>query len=85
MDTSVHGKAVRFDERYLSVELDDGRVISTPLDWYPELQAATAEQRTGWQFICDDTGIEWSELDYHLSIESMLVGSHVEHQHSLAS
>ena len=72
MNGTPIGKAVRFDDRYLHVELDDGRVISTPMDWYPELQAASLKQLSRYSFICRNTGIEWPELDYQLSIESML-------------
>jgi len=67
------GKAVHIDERYLHVELKDGRVISTPMSWYPELQNATLAQLADYRFICRGTGIEWPVLDYHLSIEAMLV------------
>ncbi|MDP3008001.1 MAG: DUF2442 domain-containing protein [Methylococcales bacterium] len=73
MNILTKGKAVHFDDRYLHVELEDGRVILTPMSWYKELQTATFKQLTNYQFICQGTGIEWNELDYHLSIESMLL------------
>jgi hypothetical protein len=68
----VKGKAVHFDARYLHVELEDGRIISTPMDWYKDLQSATMSQLKDYTFICRGTGIEWPAIDYHLSIESML-------------
>jgi hypothetical protein len=71
---SLTGKNVTFDNRYLHVELSDGRIISTPMSWYPELQQSTVQQINHFSFICDDTGIEWPEIDYHLSIDSMLIG-----------
>jgi hypothetical protein len=73
MNISVKGKSVHFDDRYLHVELEDGRAILTPMLWYKELQAATFKQLVNYQFICQGTGIEWPDLDYHLSIESMLL------------
>ncbi|MEI6708985.1 MAG: DUF2442 domain-containing protein [Methylococcales bacterium] len=73
MRTLVKGKSVHFDDRYLHVELEDGRVILTPMSWYKELQTATFKQLSDYQFICQGTGIEWEALDYHLSIESMLL------------
>jgi hypothetical protein len=73
MNILTKGKAVHFDDRYLHVELEDGRVILTPMSWYKELQTATFKQLTNYQFICQGTGIEWTELDYHLSIDSMLL------------
>ena len=72
MNTSSKGKTVRFDDQYLHVELNDGRIISTPMVWYKELQNATINQILNYKFICANTGIEWPDLDYHLSIESML-------------
>lgn len=72
MNTLVTGKSVHFDDRYLHVELEDGRIILTPMSWYKELQEASLRQLSHYQFICQGTGIEWPELDYHLSIESML-------------
>jgi hypothetical protein len=73
MNTSLKGKSVHFDDQYLHVELEDGRMISTPMSWYKELQESSLKQLTHYQFICNGTGIEWPELDYHLSIESMLM------------
>jgi hypothetical protein len=72
MTGSIKGEAVHFDDRYLHVELEDGRVISTPMEWYKDLQSATLQELGHYTFICRGTGIEWLELDYHLSIESML-------------
>jgi len=71
---SSTGKQVTFDNRHLHVELADGRIISTPMSWYPELQRATVEQIANYNLICSNTGIEWPDIDYHLSIESMLAG-----------
>lgn len=72
MNISAKGKQVGFDDRYLRVELEDGRVILTPISWYHELLTASLQQLRNYRFICNNTGIEWPELDYHLSIESML-------------
>jgi hypothetical protein len=70
--TGLAGKAVRFDNQHLHVELADGRIISTPLCWYPELEQTSIKILNRYHFICNATGIEWDELDYHLSIEAML-------------
>lgn len=77
MNTSK-GKRISFNNNYLNVELEDGRIIATPLDWYPELKNATIEQIENYRFICRKTGIEWSELDYHLSIETMIKGKFIK-------
>ncbi|KOR32932.1 hypothetical protein TI05_04150 [Achromatium sp. WMS3] len=73
MNGFLKGKVARFDDRYLHVELEDGRIISTPISWYKKLQSASLLQLQNYQFICRGTGIEWPEMDYHLSIESMLI------------
>ena len=77
MNTSVRGKSVHFDDRYLHVELEDERIISTPISWYKELQSASLFQLKKYSFVCQGTGIEWPDIDYHLSIESMLL-SHIQ-------
>jgi len=41
MTTLLKGKQVYLDHKYLHVELEDGRVISTPISWYRELQEAS--------------------------------------------
>lgn len=71
----IKGKEVHFDDAYLHVKLSDERIISTPLDWYKPLKNATFDQLKNYTFICLGFGIEWEELDYQLSIESML---HIE-------
>lgn len=65
-------KNIRFDSQYLHVELEDGRVISTPLDWYPELLSLNEEQKRNYRLIAGKSLIEWSHIDLHLDIEEML-------------
>ena len=72
MNSSLKGKMIHFGESYLHVELDDKRIISTPMEWYPQLRDASLRQLTNYRFICRGTGIEWPDLDYHLSIVAML-------------
>ena len=72
MNGLVKGKEVHFDDDYLHIKLDDGRIISTPIDWYEPLKNATIEELKNYKLICRGTGIEWEKLDYHLSIDSML-------------
>ena len=68
----IRGKNVRFSDNMLIVELEDGRIIGTPISWYKPLQEAKLSELNDYHFICDNTGIEWENLDYHLSIISML-------------
>jgi len=65
---------VRVSGDTLSVELSDGRTISVPLDWYPRLTHATAEERSHWRFIGGGHGIHWEDLDEDISVEGLLAG-----------
>lgn len=59
----------------LTVWVDDGRVISFPLDWYPSLMSATAAQRARWRRSGAGRGIHWPALDYDLSVDGLLSGA----------
>ncbi len=76
MNGLIKGKEVHFDDEYLHVKLEDGRIISTPMEWYEPLKKASISQLKDYKLICMNTGIEWESIDYHLSIESMLEVSH---------
>ena len=75
MNGLIKGKEVHFDDEYLHVKLEDGRIISTPLDCYEPLKKASINELKNYKFICMNTGIEWKSIDYHLNIESMLAFS----------
>jgi len=64
--------AVEITESELVVRLADGRMIATPLVWYPPLLNATAEQRTN--AVLGPMGIHWPDLDEDLSVAGMLAG-----------
>jgi hypothetical protein len=78
MNGLIKASDVNVDGSYLHVTLEDGRIISTPMQWYKPLQNATLAQLNNYQFICLGTGIEWKEFDYQLSIEGMLVSTRNE-------
>ena len=65
--------AVSCSDAALTVTLADGRVITTPLWWYPRLQRATVAQRARHEIM--PLGIHWPELDEDLSILGMLAGA----------
>ena len=72
MNGLIKGKEVHFDDEYLHVKLEDGRIISTPMEWYEPLRKASIAELKNYKLICMNTGIEWESIDYHLNIESML-------------
>jgi hypothetical protein len=65
--------AVAFTATELIVTLADGRRISTPIDWYPRLKAATPAQRQKFEIM--PMGIHWPDLDEDLSVAGMLKGN----------
>ncbi|HEU5272671.1 MAG TPA: DUF2442 domain-containing protein [Xanthobacteraceae bacterium] len=65
-------RSVEFTASELVVTLSDGRKITTPLDWYPRLRAASAAQRANYELM--PMGIHWPDLDEDLGIAGMLKG-----------
>jgi hypothetical protein len=65
---------IRFDDTRLLVELSDGRLLGTPIRWYPRLANATPEQRANWRLAGADEGVHWPDVDEDLSLEGMLAG-----------
>jgi hypothetical protein len=63
---------VRFDATTFWVELADGRVIGTPLAWFPRLLHATAEQRQRVEL--SPFGLHWDEIDEDISVAGLLAG-----------
>jgi hypothetical protein len=66
---------VSFSADSLSVTLNDGRVITAPLTWYPRLRQATPAQRNHWKTAGGGYGIHWLDLDEDLSTEGLLLGA----------
>lgn len=58
----------------LKVVLADGREVTAPLEWFPRLKKATADQRKKWHLIGGGIGIHWDFLDEDISVETLLSG-----------
>lgn len=56
----------------LIVGLADGRVIATPLLWFPRLSYGTVAERN--HFVVQRAGIHWPDLDEDISVETLLLG-----------
>ena len=65
-------RSVEVTASELVVTLADGRKITTPLDWYPRLKAATPVQRANFELM--PMGIHWPDIDEDLGIVGMLRG-----------
>jgi hypothetical protein len=58
----------------LTVDLNDGRSLVVPLDWYPRLLHATESERGNWRLLGSGYAIEWPGLDEHIGMEGLLAG-----------
>ena len=76
VDNRIRATTLDFTDDYLIVYLDDARVIQVPLIWFPRLYNATPEQLRNYSWIGRGTGIEWPDLDEHLSVHGFLTGQH---------
>ncbi len=70
--------SVQFSDGMLRVQLQDGREIATPLEWYPVLMQAAPEQQANMELSL--SGIYWPDLDEDLSIAGMLRGVRPPHR-----
>ena len=73
-------QSLEFTTDALVVHLLDGRSISVPIDWYPKLRDASAEDRSDWRLIGQGVGIHWERLDEDLSVRGLLVPEQVREQ-----
>ena len=58
----------------LTMELDDGRIVSVTTAWYPRLLHASREERNNWRLIGKGFGIHWAAIDEDISVEGLLAG-----------
>lgn len=65
---------VRFEPTTLVVDLEDGRTLTVPLDWFPRLANGSPDERAHWRFIDEGAGVHWPDLDEDLSIQGLLDG-----------
>jgi hypothetical protein len=65
---------VKIYDESLAFELNDGRVISVPLAWYPRLSHGTESERANWRLIGAGRGVHWPDLDEDVSVQNLLDG-----------
>ena len=67
-------KSARVTARALIVELQDGRTVSVPLQWYPRLAHGSPREREQWELVGPGVGIHWPALDEDISVDGLLQG-----------
>lgn len=65
---------VNLNDDYLILELEDGRVLSVPIAWYPRLVHGTEAERQNFQISGAGFGIHWPELDEDIGVAGLLLG-----------
>ncbi|MBD0368978.1 MAG: DUF2442 domain-containing protein [Flavisolibacter sp.] len=65
-------KEVWFKDDMIFVRFADGRIVGTPVAWYPNLRKGTPEQWEKYRFGYDNRSLHWEELDEDLSAEGFL-------------
>lgn len=66
---------VRIEQDKFYVQLEDGREIGVPYNWFWRLNQATEAERKDWRFISDGYGIHWEDIDEDISIAGILKGN----------
>jgi transcriptional regulator with XRE-family HTH domain len=64
--------AVRFADRRVYVDLDDGRAIGMPLDRSRKLMNARVEQLDGWEIVESGRAVSWPEIGEEMRLEDFL-------------
>ena len=63
---------VWFEHNKIFVEFNDGRIVGTPIEWYPNLRKGTMLQMNNYELWDGGRWIHWEELDEDLSAEGFL-------------
>ena len=65
---------VHFTGDALVVDLQDGRTVTVPLEWYPRLAHASRVERNNCRLIGRGEGIHWPDLDEDIRVGALLAG-----------
>lgn len=68
-------KSVTLTDAELVVDLVDGRVLSTPLVWFPRLFSASPDARAHYELLGNGEGIHWPDVDEDISVAGLLAGN----------
>ena len=69
---------VEFKRDLLTVYIEDGRVVSVPVNWYPRLFNASTKEKNNWRVFQDSNGrdiIFWESLDELIPVVALLTGA----------
>ena len=72
VEFDVRATKVTVSDDLLTVEFDDGRTVTLPVQWYPRLEHGTQGERANYEADC--FGIHWPDLDEDLSYKGLILG-----------
>ncbi len=75
-DTRNEPQGVSFTESHVMIELADGRIIGVPLRFFPQLEAASDEERRNYQL--GGLDVYWEDIDDGIDLTAMLSGLYLE-------
>jgi hypothetical protein len=68
-------EAIRFASEMMQVFFEDGRTLSVPLDWFPELEIASQSQRDDFQIHGEGMVVSWPEIGLQVTTRDLLAGT----------
>lgn len=74
LEREAFAQSVGFTADAMVVHLDEGRILSVPLAWYPRLSMGTPPEREQYELIGGGEGIHWPGLDEDISVEGIIAG-----------
>ncbi len=72
--TTALAKSVEFDSDMMHVLLTDGRIISVPIIWFPQLHQATPEKREKYEIGGGGVSLHWPDIDEDISVANLMAG-----------
>jgi hypothetical protein len=69
----VRATDIAVTDKTLTVELEDGRTIIVPIEWYPRLKHGSPAERANVRI--SSLGIHWPDLDEDISGRGLLLGN----------
>ena len=77
-EADVRIAKVTVSSAYLTVHLEDGRMVSAPFSWWIPLSFASQQDRSNVQLIDGRLTLRWPALSYTVSVEEILIGRQPE-------
>jgi hypothetical protein len=72
--SSALAKSLEFDDDTMRVVFMDGRVLSVPLAWFPNLRRASPAELARYEIAGGGVSLHWPDLDEDLSIAGLMAG-----------